>query len=44
MDPAVASTVRYVRLAGTGDAIHTLEISQRDGDSSLLTLGPELSP
>jgi Outer membrane lipoprotein carrier protein LolA-like len=44
VDPAAARSVRSVRLAGEGDAIHTVEIRERDGDSSLLTLGPELSP
>jgi len=42
--PTVARSVRYIRLAGEGDAIHTVEIRQSDGDASLLTLGPELSP
>lgn len=43
-DPAVARSVERVRIAGEHDAIRTVEIRQRDGDTSLLTIGPELHP
>lgn len=43
-DPAVARSVQRVRIAGEGDALRTVEIRQRDGDTSLLTIGPELRP
>jgi len=44
VDAMVAHAVRDIRLTGERDAIHTVEIRQRDGDFSRLTLGPELSP
>jgi hypothetical protein len=43
-DAAVARNVERIRIAGERDAVHTVEIRQRDGDSSLLTIGPELHP
>jgi hypothetical protein len=43
-DPTVARTVRQIRIEGARDAIHTVEITATDGDASVLTIGPELSP
>jgi hypothetical protein len=43
-DAALARSVEHIRIAGERDAIRTVEIRQRDGDTSLLTIGPELHP
>ena len=43
-DAALAAAVRDIRISGERAAIHTVEIRQSDGDRSLLTLGPELTP
>jgi hypothetical protein len=42
-DPTVAKSMRQIRIAGTRDAVHTVEIQQADGDRSLLTIGPEVA-
>jgi Outer membrane lipoprotein carrier protein LolA-like len=42
-DPAVAKSVRQIRIEGARDAMHTVEIQQADGDRSLLTIGPEVA-
>ena len=42
--PAIARSIADVTLAGERDAIRTVEIRERDGDRSLLTLGPEIPP
>lgn len=42
-DPAVAKSVRAIRIEGARDAIHTVEIQQADGDRSLLTIGSEIA-
>ncbi len=42
-DPTVAKTVEQIRIEGTRDAIHSVEIQQADGDRSLLTIGPEVA-
>ena len=42
-DPAVAKSVRQIRMEGARDAIRTVEIQQADGDRSLLTIGPEVA-
>ena len=42
-DTAVARSVKQIRIEGTRDAIHTVEIQQADGDRSLLTIGPEVA-
>jgi hypothetical protein len=42
-DPSVAKSVKQIRIEGTQDAIHTVEIQQADGDRSLLTIGPEVA-
>jgi hypothetical protein len=43
-DPAIARSITDVTLAGERDAIRTIEIRERDGDRSRLTLGPEITP
>ena len=43
-DPAIARSIAEVTLAGERDAIRTVEIRERDGDRSHLTLGPEITP
>jgi hypothetical protein len=43
-EATLARTVREVRIEGERDAIHTVRITQTDGDASLLTLGAEVSP
>ena len=43
-DPARAQTIAQIRITGEGAALHTLETRQTDGDHSLLTIGPELTP
>ena len=42
-DPAVAKSVRQIRIEGARDAMHTVEIRQADGDRSLLTVGSEVA-
>jgi hypothetical protein len=42
-DPAVAKTVKQIRIEGARDAINSVEIQQADGDRSLLTIGPEVA-
>jgi len=41
-DPKVVKSVKQIRIEGTQDAIHSVEIQQADGDRSLLTIGPEV--
>jgi hypothetical protein len=41
-DPTIKN-VKQIRIEGTRDAIHTVEIQQVDGDRSLLTIGPEVA-
>ena len=43
-DPARAQTIAQIRITGDGAALHTLETRQTDGDHSVLTIGPELTP
>ena len=43
-DAVLRRSVQRVLIGGERDRIHTVEIDQRDGDSSMLTIGPELSP
>ncbi len=40
-DATIAHTVKEIRIEGTRDAIHSVEIQQADGDRSLLTIGPQ---
>jgi hypothetical protein len=41
-DPTVARTVKEIRIEGERDVIHTVKITQTDGDTSVLTIGPEI--
>jgi hypothetical protein len=43
-DAVLRRSVQRVLIDGERDRIHTVEIDQRDGDSSTLTIGTELSP
>jgi Outer membrane lipoprotein carrier protein LolA-like len=43
-ETSLARTLAHIRIEGERDAVHTVEIRQRDGDSSVLTIGPEISP
>jgi hypothetical protein len=43
-DATVARTVKEVRIEGERDAIHTVRITQTDGDASVLSIGSEVSP
>ena len=43
-DAALRRSVQRVLIAGERDRIRTVEIQQNDGDSSTLTIGPELPP
>ena len=43
-DATIKSSVRRILISGERDHIHTVEIQQPDGDSSTMTLGPELGP
>jgi hypothetical protein len=36
--------IAQVRIEGSGATVHQLEIRQNDGDRSVMTIGPELSP
>ena len=42
-DSAVAKSVHQIRIEGSRDALHTVEIQQADGDRSLLTIGSEIA-
>jgi hypothetical protein len=44
VDATAARTVSDIRIAGERATIRTVAIRQKDGDRSLLTLGPELPP
>ncbi len=39
LDPKLADTVKQIRINGTQDAIHRVEILEADGDRSVLTIG-----
>jgi outer membrane lipoprotein-sorting protein len=43
-DPAVARSVQSITLSGQREALLRVEIRQSDGDRSLMTIGPEISP
>jgi hypothetical protein len=43
-DATAARTVKQIRIEGERDAIHSVEVTETDGDTSVLTVGPELSP
>lgn len=38
------SAIAEVRIEGSGATLHQLEIRQNDGDRSVMTIGPELTP
>jgi len=42
-DAAIKRSVRRILISGERDHIRTVDIQQTDGDSSTLTLGPELA-
>jgi outer membrane lipoprotein-sorting protein len=44
LEATLARTVQQVRISGEGDALHTVEIRQSDGDGSVLTIGPAVDP
>jgi hypothetical protein len=43
IDAALAHHVQRIRIAGEHDHIRTVQIRQSDGDTSTLTLGPEIA-
>lgn len=43
-EATLAGSVSSVRLSGSRDAIREVEIRQSDGDRSLVTIGPEVTP
>lgn len=43
-DATVARSVQQVRIRGERDAIRDVEIRQSDGDRSLVTIGPDVTP
>jgi hypothetical protein len=43
-DPAVARSVAEIEIAGERDAIRTVAVRQSDGDRSLITIGPAITP
>jgi Outer membrane lipoprotein carrier protein LolA-like len=44
VDPQVSRSVQQIRLAGSRERLHSVEISLTDGDRSLLTIGADISP
>jgi hypothetical protein len=42
LDATVGKSVKQIRIEGSKDDIHTVEIQQADNDRSLLTIGPEV--
>jgi len=44
VDATVARSVSLIRIAGERAAIRSVEIRQGDGDRSVLTIGPQVSP
>jgi hypothetical protein len=43
-DPLVARSVADITLSGERDVIATVAVRQSDGDHSLITIGPEITP
>ena len=43
LDSKLASTVKGIRIEGQKDLIHSVEITEADGDRSLLTIGPDVA-
>jgi outer membrane lipoprotein-sorting protein len=44
VDAGLVGAVQDIRIEGERDAIRTVQIRQSDGDTSLLSLGPEIPP
>ena len=44
LDAGVAHAVQRIRIDGAGDALHSVETRQGDGDVSVLTVGASLNP
>ena len=44
VDTTLAGAVKDIRIQGERDAVRTVEIRQRDGDRSRLSIGPEVLP
>ena len=44
VDTTLAGAVKDIRIEGERDVIRTVLIRQSDGDTSLLSLGPEIPP
>jgi hypothetical protein len=43
-DATVAHAVKEIRIEGERDAVHTVRITQTDGDASVMTIGREIGP
>jgi outer membrane lipoprotein carrier protein LolA len=43
-DATVAHAVKEIRIEGEADAVHTVRITQTDGDASVMTIGREIGP
>jgi hypothetical protein len=44
IDPQVSRSVEQIRLTGSHERLQSVEIRMADGDRSLLTIGPDISP
>jgi Outer membrane lipoprotein carrier protein LolA-like len=44
IDATMKRSVRRILITGEGDHIRTVQIHQQDGDSSTLTIGPDVTP
>jgi hypothetical protein len=44
LDTILKSVVQQIRIEGDRDELHTVNIQQADGDHSIMTIGPTLSP
>jgi hypothetical protein len=44
LDTKLKSVVQQIRIEGDRDELHTVNILQADGDHSIMTIGPALSP
>ena len=43
-DPALEHTVKDITIEGERDVLHSVVVRQSDGDRSLITIGPEITP
>lgn len=43
-DPALAHAVKDITIEGERDVLHSVLIRQSDGDRTLITIGPEITP